>query len=275
MKRLKYFLIEYKYDILGPIAIIVISYLGYHFRNDYKNIFIGSIIVSFIFLILIIFFRLRGRSFFYIPLTLRKDRDNWFGDGIFEYSRMQKSFRITKSSAGFIYSECLLWSDYSIGFEFKILNNCLGFILRAVNLSNYIMLQIRINGIRPHIKINGNFRAWEHKDVGLSFENNLSFEKWYKCLINCDKGIIKIKILDKKEIVIDREWRIHKDDIVYSYPVKLVKQKDNSKSFELVDEEKKRSVIITYPVTLNYGSIGFRNTAKEEALVKNVLIQKL
>jgi len=275
MKRAIYFLIAYKYDLLATAAIILTSFFSYFFRNDNRNIFVAAIIVSFFLLLLIIFLRVKERSFFFIPLTRGSDRENWFGDGIFEYSRIQKSFRITNSSAGFIFSKCLLWSDYSISFEFKILKSYLGVIARAINLSNYIMLQIGLDGIRPHIKINGGFKLWKHQDVGLSFNNKLSLEKWYKCFINCDKDIIKIKIIDKKELIIDREWRIRKGELGFSFPIKKAKLKDDDKGVEIVDGNTDKYLLVSYPITLEYGSIGFRNSSSEEALVKNVLIKKL
>jgi len=105
--------------------------------------------------------------------------------------------------------------------------------------------------------------AWEYKDVGLSFENSLSLDKWYRCFINCDKDIIKIKILDKKEIIIDREWRIHKDDLLFKYPLKKPKQKDDGKKdVEVENENTDKFILMIYPVALNYGSIGFRNTGE-------------
>ena len=110
-----------------------------------------------------------------------------------------------------------MWSDYRYVFEFKIIRSCLGVILRAINLSNYVMLQIGQTGIRPHIKVNGAWTAWEFKDVDLDFESNLKLDNWYKCMISCEKDIINIRILKNKNSIFDRDWIIPSGQINFAF----------------------------------------------------------
>jgi len=42
------------------------------------------------------------------------------------------------------------WENYTFSFEARIMNECLGVIVRAKDLNNYYMFQIRTDRIRPH-----------------------------------------------------------------------------------------------------------------------------
>lgn len=236
------------------------AWLSFSFSKDQRLTFILSIIVIIIFLFVIIYLRSRERDFYFIPLNKPEHKDDWIGNGQFEYLRTNNSFQITHADPGVIYSKCLNWSDYKFNFEFKIRNTCLGAILRAVNLSNYIMIQITQNGIRPHLRINGGWRVWESKDVDLEFINKLSKEKLYYCELICDKNVINIKIYLKKELLFDREWIIPSGVIVFSF-----KREENDP----------HPVNIPFPINLEYGSAGFRASGDEKTLIKNVLLKKL
>jgi len=193
-------------------------------------------------------------------LTKREDKEDWIGDGKFEYLRVGSCFQVMQTEPGCIYSKCLNWSDYKYEFDFKLRKICLGAVLRAVNLSNYVMIQITQTGIRPHVRVNGGWQKWEAKEVNLEFPKPLSFEEWYKCQLVCDKDIIHIRILQKTEKIIDREWQIPRGVLIFSF-----------KS----EENDPKPVNIPFPINLEYGSAGFRNSGDEKALVKNVLLGKV
>lgn len=255
MKRIFYFGKKYKYDILATIFALILFSIA-----SQQASFFGSIIVILFYLIIIIFLRFREKDFYFIPLTQRKDKDGWIGMGEFDYLKMYKCFSITKSETGYIYTKCLTWSDYKYSFNFKIINTCVGAIVRAVNLSNYIMLQINANGIRPHIRINGAWRKWEHEESNLSIERTLSFDKWYKCSIFSEKENLNIKIYDGKKTIFDRGWTIPTGNFIFQF-----KGEENGSS----------QINIPFSINLEYGSVGFRNCGHEKALIKNVLIKKI
>jgi len=260
MKRTYYFLKNYKYDFIASFFLIGSIIVGYYFRYSQKILFyvsIGFIIVS---LVVIIYLRVIDRSFYFIPFNRRSDKDEWIGKGEFEYSRVKKCFEITNTSSGYIFSKCFMWSDYRYIFEFKIIRSCLGVILRAINLSNYVMLQIGQNGIRPHIKVNGAWQAWEFKDFNLAFEESLKLDNWYKCIISCEKDVINIRIFKNKISIFDRDW------IIPSGQINFMFQKD---------EEDKKPLQIPFAINLEYGTIGFRNYGLEKALLRNVLIERI
>jgi len=219
-----------------------------------------SLIITILSFSLIVYLRLKEKDFYFTALTKREDKDDWLGRGTFEYRRASRAYLIANSEAGYIFSKTLYWSDYKYEFEFKILNSCLGAVVRAANLSDYVMFQIRLEGIRPHIRINGGWRPWEAKETGLVFKDELSRDNWYKCTLTCEKDLIDIKIEKADEIIIERSWNISHERLGFPFP-------------QLENDPK--PITIHFPIDLDYGSVGFRNTGGEKALVKNVLIEKL
>jgi len=208
----------------------------------------------------IIYFRAREKDFHFIPLWTRADREDWVGLGTFDFDRGTRSFRITNSDSGFIYSKALTWGDYSVSFRFKILSSCVGVIVRAVNLANLIMLQIGETGIRPHIRVNAGWNVTEASEAGLVFPTPLSLDRWYRAVITCDKAAIRICILDGKHLIFDRQWNIPQGMLMFV----LRAQSENQPP-----------VSMPFAITTEYGTIGFRNWGPEEALINEVLVEKI
>jgi hypothetical protein len=257
--RIKYFFKKYKYDFVTFIAAITSLWIS-EFLNYFKNkpellsILKGIIILTSSFVV--IYLRSRDKQFYFMPLSRRAEKDDWIGKGTFEYDRTTNCYVITNSEAGFIYSKCLDWSDYLLSFKFKILNNNMSVILRAVNLSNCVMLQFGQPGIRPHIRINGAWNWWEHPESKLTFESPLSLDKWYKCQIMCSQDNIRIQLFDDGRAFFQREWKIPEGGMAFKFGDTPIHN-------------------ITFPINLEYGSIGFRNAAQEKSLIKEVLVQKI
>lgn len=238
----------------------VAYFIPFSFSSDQRIILIFSLLITLISVSLIVYLRLREKDFYFVALTRRQDKDDWIGRGNFEYRRTSNAYLITDSEPGYIFSKILSWNDYKFNFEFKILNECIGAVVRAANLSDYVMFQIRDYGIRPHIRINGGWRPWEAKETNLKFENELSSDKWYKCSITCEKDLITIVLQNESKIVFNRSWTISHERLGFPFP-----------QFE----KDLKPTIIYFPINLDYGTIGFRNAGSERALVKNVLIEKL
>lgn len=261
MRRLYFFVKNFKYDFLSALGAIAAPFITFYFGFDKKTELAVLAISLVTFLYIVIHLRLRDKDFYFIPLTRAKDKYDWIGAGTFGYSRTDKCFQLTNAEAGYIYSKCLIWSDYRLKFEFKIVERCLGVIVRATNLSNYAMLQIEQSGIRPHVRINGGWHVWESKDVNLIFPKVISLDRWYKCQLSCDKGSIGIEIInDNKEKIFDRQWNLPVGSAIFVF------KKDGNDTTPLN---------IPFPINLEYGSVGFRNWGSEQALVRNVLIEKI
>jgi len=259
IRTLYYFVLKQKYELLTCIfaiaSLIVI--------NCFKLSYIWSIIIVFISTFIIIYLRVRDKSFYFISLRRRKQKDEWIGSGDFNYSRNNDCFLISNSDSGYIFTKCLIWNDYTLSFKFKIIKHCIGIIVRAVNLSNYAMLQIdmRTNGIRPHLRINSGWKWWEANECKLNFTQTPSLDNWYQCHISCENKSLNIKLTseDGKEEIFNRSWDIPMGSIL----------------FPLSNEDKSIRLDIPYSIILDYGTIGFRNHGDEAALVKEVLIKKI
>ena len=257
--QLIYFLRNYKKEIYTTIVAIILNILAFLCAKKPNVLLALTIFINFVSLVVIIYFRSRERDFHYVSFTRREHKDDWIGKGIFQYERLEKCFSITAADPGYIYSKSLSWSDYSLSFEFKIVNECIGVIVRAVNLSNYAMLQITQNGIRPHIRINGAWYVRECNEVGLCFDQQLSLDKWYKGSLICEKGTVRVLLFDKKKEIFNRSWEIFRGSMAFKFGE---------------TEKDPKPLKIYFPVNLEYGSIGFRNDGSEKALIKNLLIKK-
>jgi hypothetical protein len=60
---------------------------------------------------------------------------------------------VTGSDAGGITKTGASWENYEFSFEAKIVKSCIGVVIRARDLNNYYMLQIREDMIRPHRRV--------------------------------------------------------------------------------------------------------------------------
>lgn len=260
MKSWWYFIETYKYDFMTAFFAVILYIISFSFASNERAILVLSLLITLVSVSIILFFRLKEKDFYFVGLTKRQDRDDWIGRGTFEYRRASKAYLVSEAEPGFIYSKAINWNDYQYQFEFKILNKCIGALVRAANLSDYIMFQIRDYGIRPHLRVNGGWQIWEADKANLLFSNNLSLDQWYRCTITCEKDLIGLKIENGKEILLSRNWTLPHSRLGFPFPQK---------------EGDEKPTVIFFPVNLDYGTIGFRNAGDEKALVRNVLIRKL
>jgi len=260
IKKTRYDLRKYYKEYLTAFFAFI-SLMFTFFYKDQPLYLWGSILVVLISLMVFVFFRSLEKDFYFIELKNRKEKDDWIGWGDFDFDRNERCFFITNSAEGHIFSKCLNWSNYKVEFEFKILNSCIGVIIRAGSLFNYTMLQIATEGVNPHICIMGGWKRWEHKDVFLTFANELSLDQWYRCILVCDKENIKIRIYSSGTKLFDREWHIPRGIMSVFY--------------ENAPGETTNQKTMNYPINLEYGSFGFRNCNKEKALIRNIIINKL
>lgn len=266
-RKLGYSLQKHWRELLSFVSAIVSSYVAFTFSNQPGYAFWASILLTIILSVTTLYLFLREKDFYFIALDNYSDKENWFGAGKFEFDKTNNAYLIADSDAGYIYSKCLLWGDYLLSGEFKMLNKCLGVILRATDLSNYIMLQInkQDKGIRPHIRANGGWIPYEVKATGLAFEDGKDIKdgKWYKFEFKVKGDLVEICIFNEKEILINKSWRITSGRV--SIPV-----------YEKKDDERKSSThILDIIASYDYGTFGFRNGHGERALIRNLLIKNI
>lgn len=248
---------RYKYELIALCVNVVVALLALQFQTF--QLFVASFTIFALSLVLIVYLKTRDRDYYYEPLDHAGSKKPWVGRGIFQYVSSENAFEITGSNAGFIMPRTIQWDDYQFDFDFKISASCLGWIVRATNLSSYVMLQCGLDGINPHIRING---AWIPKshgddDVNMTFENKLSLDKWYRGVVTTEKRSIKVAIYDGKTLVFDRHWTI-----------------PDMMTAELTQTDKKK-LRYFQELDFDFGAIGFRSYGDEKAYVKKVYVEKL
>lgn len=256
---------KYKYEFISLVVNITAAFFAFSFKkDDQQNIaFWGSIGTFILSILVIIYLRTREKDFYYLPLNKHGDEKDWSGRGKFFYLRNERSFEITESGVGYIFPKTLIWDDYIFAFDFKIINKCLAWIVRANNLSNYIMLQCNFDGVNPHIRLDGQWIVKSHDDadVNLSFDEKLSPDTWYRAIIICEKRNIRISVYDKNKPIFDRHW-VLPDQMIALYPTSL-------------DPKDPKPIRIVQNIDFDLGAVGFRNDSDEKGLIKNIYVEKL
>lgn len=266
MKQFYFFVRSHMYEIIVIILELALAWTGFVYKDE--SIFlIASSFTFFVLLLVIIYLRTRERPLYYLPMSKIKSNEDWIGQGIWQFTKTDRCFEISQSESGYIYPKTLLWDDYSVEFNFKIIKRYIGCILRAINLSNYVMLQFGVEGINPHVKLNGMWYPKKHDDpdVDLSFQGGLSQDKWYYCKLICHHKKIRIIIKNDQELIIDRHWVIP--------PHVFVQYID--KEYKTEAEKIKNTKTILLPADLDYGTFGFRSSGDEKGLIKDILIKKI
>lgn len=258
MNKPKAFIRQYEHEFIAFIVNVVTALVSFLLTNP-GVAFVLTIGVFTLSIFVVIYFKTKDRDFYFMPLDRPGCEKDWVGRGKFSYVRNENCFEITDSHAGYIFPKIAIWDDYKLECDFKIVNMSLGCIVRAVNLSNYVMYQLFYDRIKPHLRINGEWIVTEEK----SFENKLKPDKWYKLTIICEKRGIRINVKDEKETLFDRHF-------VIPPQMGVVYRELNQKG-----EEIKRQTQLLQNIYFDFGSAGFRDHGDERAFVKNVFLEKL
>jgi hypothetical protein len=81
--------------------------------------------------------------------TASANLSNWsFGSD--QWSLDQDGLSVTRSLFGGICKIGSTWENYELAFEFKIINKCAAWIVRAASDKHYVMIQCNTRQIRPH-----------------------------------------------------------------------------------------------------------------------------
>lgn len=177
---------------------------------------------------------------------------NWDFKG--EWRLVQKgTLQVTRSGDGGLSKLGTYWENYTFAFQVYIQNRCLGAIVRAEGLNNYYMFQIWKDRIRPHRRVTVPMiekksqpqqetpdREIEVQAVGFALE-------WH--------------VFDDIAVELDpphTDWfdvgiTVRGQSVSIHINNKLVFHKD---------------LFLTIPT----GKVGFRNSGKESALVRNVRV---
>ncbi|NLO02362.1 MAG: DUF1080 domain-containing protein [Bacteroidales bacterium] len=154
---------------------------------------------------------------------------------------------VTGSDEGGLTKKGAYWENYNFKFEAKILNCCIGVIIRAKDLQNYYMFQITTEKVRPHRRVSVPVirgKTSEHKDF----------------------------IVDEIRtgwVVMDNISVTHRKNLDSWFRVKLIVKGQSISIF--INDEKVFSH--NQLIENSSGKVGFRNDTTEEALIRNVKVE--
>lgn len=260
MNKPKAFLRNYQYEIWTLLIDIVLIFVAYKIAPP-----IYVALISFAVLLLSTFFvvykKTKEKDFYYFPLNKPGQDFDWVGRGDLKFVKNEKCFEITNSHIGFILPKTSNWDNYKYELDFKITNKSVGIIVRANDLSNYLMYQIFCDKVKSHIRINGSWIVVEEP----SFDNNKKIlqNNWYRLTIIAEKRIIKIQIFDGKQLLTEKSLSIPSN-------ITLIQKEVDEKGVETGD-----TIKLKQEIDFDFGSIGLRNCSNERALIKNIFIEKL
>lgn len=265
--KIYFFFRNYLNETISSLIAIAGAALAYRFYQEPGLQFLSLVVLAVTSYLIILFLKHKSRDFYHIFFDKYDDKKGWVGSGIFEYYPNDEAFLIKDSDAGFIFSKSLTWIDYELSCEFKILKDTLGILVRATDLSNKLMLQLNLkaNGIRPHLWANGGFIVQEPKESSLEFDAPLKESRWYKLKMSVYKDSIKIQISENGKNILEKHWDI--PTALLSFPIR---QKDKNQS-----DTKDPIGMLDIRKDYSYGTVGFRNGHGEKALVRKFLIKKI
>jgi hypothetical protein len=166
---------------------------------------------------------------------------------------------VTGSDEGGITKVGSHWENYTFYFSARIISKCIGFIVRAQDLNNYYMFQIRPDKIRPHFRMT----------VPMVLEEQIA---------NVEEGAVRIH-LPVNYII---KWLHDGTTSSPEYHASPISQKLET-WFDVKAEVFGQSVkiwinnelVFQQPALLRIptGKVGFRNSISEEAYVKDAKVE--
>jgi hypothetical protein len=208
----------------------------------------------------------------------------------------QNTLLVTGSDAGGLTKVGASWENYTLSFEARITNHCLGVIVRAQDLNNYYMFQINKDKIRPHRRIavpviEEETSKTQSKLIFRSHEMSIKDKTTTEIIAGDVKSDPKTKKEAASESLKEQgnqslqelpnlvnfavAWQIIDPPVPVNpnldgwFKVRIV-VRGEAVSIYLNDElQLQQESFLKLPT----GKIGFRNSGKESALVKNVQVR--
>jgi hypothetical protein len=170
---------------------------------------------------------------------------------------------VTDSDDGGITKTGKNWENYTFDFKARIVNECLGVIVRAQDLYNYHMFQIRTDKIRPHLRevfptvitekveIEGRKKPSEHQVI-------ISLVRWHTDEIDLNPAYQPGPLKPELEGWFDVEVEVRGESV----------------SIHIGKEGEKKDLVFNRDSYLQIpaGKVGFRNYGTEEAHIKDVQV---
>lgn len=179
------------------------------------------------------------------------------------------SINVRVSYLGGFATQGMDWETYKLKFKMKILNRCLGVIIRGIPFYQGLMLQFSAKGlIRPHRYVRVLDQTFFHfpseiiSIEKLNLYANIQENYWYDVEIEVNENIkIKIINLENQNESKTYSWDKEAEIKLLLGNIKLIDIND-----KLVDSKYLKQELDE----LKCGTIGFRNAGEEEALVRDI-----
>jgi hypothetical protein len=171
---------------------------------------------------------------------------NWDYRGSWKITDKSELF-VTESEEGGMTKKGAFWENYIFTFTAKIMNECIGVIVRAQGFDNYYMFQINKEKIRPHRRISYPEFEEINKD-GKPF------------------NVVKVRNVG---------WQVMEDHIIpHNIPINdWVDIKFTIKGQSIYIYISNQLVFTKESfLKISSGRVGFRNSGNEQALIKNVKV---
>lgn len=258
MTKTKAFFKNFKYELISLFVNLVITLISFLITTPNLT-FLLLILVFFMSTLTFIYIKTKESNFYFYSFdNYGQDRD-WVGRGTFKFLQNELCYEITNAGSGYILPKTSTWDDYKFQFDFKIIKSSIGIIVRADNLSNYVMYQFFADKYKSHFRINGQWIVFEE----IKLDQKIEIEQWNNALVNCDKRNITITISNTNRIIFVKHLNIP-DSIVVVH-----KQLNND------NKETNKEINFRQDIDFDFGSVGFRNHGNEKAFIRNVLIEKI
>lgn len=167
---------------------------------------------------------------------------------------------VTDSELGGLVVPCRAWTDYEFQFETRIIKECTAWIVRASNLNDCIMFQLRHDLFRPHIRANGIWLKPENIKHGLPIKPNV----WYSI-----RTLVRSSYATVYATVNGKEQMVYQDKIFGTHPAMTVDLRP------LVNQAPDIMAAQVVNVSVRVGSFGFRLSGNETAQFRNVRAYRL
>ena len=258
--------------IIGGLIIVVTSIsqffawgdkgLFVYLRINFQNIWM--IVVSVVVLGILVWATLFNRRFINrFTDNFKKDLSlNWDFEGQWRIAE-ENTLLVTGSDSGGITKIGSTWENYTFTCDAKITRKCLGVIVRAQDLNNYYMFQIRPDKIRPHRRI-----AVPLIEDAITNEPNNDKENINKSQPE-EKDIAKYKFV-KYDII----WQVFDPPTPINprlddwFKVKVIVHGESIQLYINNELRFQSDAFLKIPM----GKVGFRNHMTEIALVRNVRV---
>ena len=174
---------------------------------------------------------------------------NWDFEGPWRVAE-KDTLLVTGSDAGGITKVGATWENYTLAFKGRIIRECLGVVVRAQDLNNYYMLQIRPDKIRPHRRVAVpvmETQVLPHQEEGTPQLHPIKFT-------------IGWQVFDPPTPL--------SSNLVDWFDVKVIARGQSVSLY--IDHELvfQRDRFLQIPM----GKVGFRNSGSEEAIVRKVKV---